>query len=51
VTAVELVPPRGFQTEPIVDRARRLKAGGVDVITVPDGQRAGARLSALALAL
>jgi methionine synthase I (cobalamin-dependent)/5,10-methylenetetrahydrofolate reductase len=51
VTAVELVPPRGFQTEPIVDRARRLKAGGVDVINVPDGQRAGARLSALALAL
>jgi methionine synthase / methylenetetrahydrofolate reductase (NADH) len=51
VTSVELVPPRGFQTEPIVDRARRLKAGGVDVISVPDGQRAGARLSALALAL
>jgi methionine synthase I (cobalamin-dependent)/5,10-methylenetetrahydrofolate reductase len=51
VTAVELLPPRGFQTDPIIERARRLKAGGVDVINVPDGQRAGARLSALALAL
>jgi methionine synthase I (cobalamin-dependent)/5,10-methylenetetrahydrofolate reductase len=51
VTAVELLPPRGFQTDPTIDRARRLKTGGVDVINVPDGQRAGARLSALALAL
>ncbi len=51
VTAVELLPPRGFQTDPMIERARRLKAGGVDVINVPDGQRAGARLSALALAL
>ena len=51
VTAVELLPPRGFQTDPVVERARRLKAGGVDVVNVPDGQRAGARLSALALAL
>jgi methionine synthase / methylenetetrahydrofolate reductase (NADH) len=51
VAAVELLPPRGFQTEPVVERAKRLKAGGVDVVNVPDGQRAGARLSALALAI
>jgi len=51
VTAVELLPPRGFQTDSLIERARQLKAGGVDVINVPDGQRAGARLSALALAL
>src|SRR5215471_3955891 len=50
VTGVELTPPRGFQTEPIVDRARRLKAQGIDVINIPDGLRAGARLSALSLA-
>ena len=48
---MELLPPRGFQTDPVIDRARRLKAGGVDVVTIPDGQRAGARLSALALAI
>jgi homocysteine S-methyltransferase len=51
VVSVELLPPRGFQTEPVVDRARRLKIGGVDVISIPDGQRAGARISALSLAV
>jgi len=51
VTAVELLPPRGFQTEPLIDRARRLKARGIDAINIPDGQRAGARISALALAV
>jgi homocysteine S-methyltransferase len=51
VVAVELLPPRGYQTEQVVERARRLKIGGVDVINIPDGQRAGARISALALAV
>src|SRR6185295_14708714 len=51
VLAVELAPPRGFQTDQIVERAKRLKARGVDVINVPDGLRAGARLSALSLAV
>ena len=48
---VELLPPRGFQTEQVVERARRLKIGGVDVVNIPDGQRAGARISALSLAV
>jgi methionine synthase I (cobalamin-dependent)/5,10-methylenetetrahydrofolate reductase len=51
VVAVELVPPRGFQTDQVVERARRLKIAGVDVVNIPDGQRAGARLSALSLAV
>jgi methionine synthase I (cobalamin-dependent)/5,10-methylenetetrahydrofolate reductase len=51
VFAVELLPPRGFQTEAVVERARLLKVRGVDVISIPDGQRAGARLSALSLAV
>jgi len=51
VVAVELVPPRGFQTEQAVDRARRLRIRGVDAISIPDGQRGGARLSALSLAV
>jgi methionine synthase I (cobalamin-dependent)/5,10-methylenetetrahydrofolate reductase len=51
VTAVELLPPRGYQTEPLIDRARRLKTRGVDAVNIPDGQRAGARISALALAV
>jgi methionine synthase I (cobalamin-dependent)/5,10-methylenetetrahydrofolate reductase len=51
VVAVELMPPRGFQTDQVLDRARRLKIRGVDAISVPDGIRAGARLSALSLAV
>ena len=51
VVAVELLPPRGHQTEQVVEQARRLKSGGVDVISIPDGQRAGARISALSLAV
>jgi homocysteine S-methyltransferase len=51
VIGVELLPPRGYQTEQVVDRAKRLKARGVDVINIPDGQRGGARMSALSLAV
>src|SRR5476649_311622 len=51
VVAVELLPPRGYQTEQTVEHARRLKIAGVDVITIPDGHRAGARMSALSLAV
>ncbi len=51
VTIVELLPPRGFQVEQTIERARLLKIRGVDAINVPDGLRAGARLSALSLAV
>jgi homocysteine S-methyltransferase len=51
VVAAELLPPRGYQTEPTVERARRLKTGGVDVISIPEGHRAAARISALSLAV
>jgi methionine synthase / methylenetetrahydrofolate reductase(NADPH) len=51
VIVAELLPPRGFEAEPAIARARELKRYGVDVVNVPDGQRAGARLSALSLAV
>jgi 5,10-methylenetetrahydrofolate reductase len=51
VVAVELLPPRGYQTEQVVERARHLKIDNVDVVSIPDGQRAGARISALSLAV
>ena len=34
-----------------IERARALKNRGIDVVNIPDGQRAGARLSALSLAV
>jgi methionine synthase / methylenetetrahydrofolate reductase (NADH) len=51
VRMVELVPPRGFNVDDVIARARRLHALGVDVVNIPDAVRAGARLSALALAV
>jgi methionine synthase / methylenetetrahydrofolate reductase(NADPH) len=51
VVGVELLPPRGFDARPIIERARTLKARGIDYVNIPDGQRAGARLSALSLAV
>jgi homocysteine S-methyltransferase len=50
VTSVELAPPRGFQAEPLVEQARRLKIRGVDLVNVPDTPNASARMSALATA-
>jgi len=51
VTGVELLPPRGFQVDAIIERAKHLKIRGVDFVNIPDGPRAGARLSALSLAV
>ncbi|MDP9322129.1 MAG: bifunctional homocysteine S-methyltransferase/methylenetetrahydrofolate reductase [Acidobacteriota bacterium] len=51
VVSVELVPPRGFRAEALVDRARQLRIHGVDLVNIPDGPRAGARMSALSAAV
>ncbi|MCA1559651.1 MAG: bifunctional homocysteine S-methyltransferase/methylenetetrahydrofolate reductase [Acidobacteria bacterium] len=51
VVSVELVPPRGFRAEGMVEQARRLRLHGVDLINIPDGPRASARMSALAAAM
>jgi homocysteine S-methyltransferase len=51
VVVAELLPPRGFEAEPAIARARELKRYGIDVVNIPDGPRAGARLSALSLAV
>jgi homocysteine S-methyltransferase len=51
VVGVELLPPRGYRADEVIERARLLKIRGVDVINIPDGLRAGARVSALSLAV
>ena len=51
VVSVELVPPRGFSAEAFVEQARQLRIRGVDLVNVPDGPRATARMSALAAAV
>ena len=49
-TIVELMPPKGYDSTDIVERARMLKIRGVDVVHIPEGPR-GARMSALSLAV
>ncbi|HEX4567629.1 MAG TPA: bifunctional homocysteine S-methyltransferase/methylenetetrahydrofolate reductase, partial [Vicinamibacterales bacterium] len=51
VVSVELAPPRGYQTDALVDQARRLKIRGVDLVNIPDSPRASAHMSALAAAV
>jgi 5,10-methylenetetrahydrofolate reductase len=51
VVAVEILPPRGIQVEAVVEQARTLRIRGVDAVNIPDGLRAGARPSALSLAV
>ena len=50
VTLVELVSPKGVSPAAQVQKARRLGQAGIDAINIPDGPRASARMSALALA-
>ncbi|MEK6631660.1 MAG: bifunctional homocysteine S-methyltransferase/methylenetetrahydrofolate reductase, partial [Acidobacteriota bacterium] len=50
VTLVELVSPKGVSPANEVAKARRLFHYGVDAINIPDGPRASARMSALAMA-
>jgi homocysteine S-methyltransferase len=49
-TIVELLPPKGFVGDEVVEQARALKIRGVDAVNIPDGSR-GPRMSALALAV
>lgn len=51
IVAVELVPPKGHQCDTALEQARVAKIRGVDAVTVPDGPRAGARMSGLSLAV
>jgi homocysteine S-methyltransferase len=51
VTLVELVSPKGVAPVAQIGRARKLHMFGIDAINIPDGPRASARMSALALAV
>jgi homocysteine S-methyltransferase len=51
VVSVELVPPRGYRAEALVEQARQLRILGVNLVNIPDGPRATGRMSALAAAV
>ena len=51
IVTAELTPPKGCEAESVIQRAMQLKEAGIDAINIPDGPRASARLSPLALSL
>lgn len=50
VVSIEIVPPRGCDPSGAIEIARQLKEKGVDCVNIPDGPRASARMSSMALA-
>lgn len=51
VIEAELTSPKGCDPTKAVEKAKQLKECGVDVVNLPDGPRASARLSSFALAV
>jgi homocysteine S-methyltransferase len=51
IVTAELTPPKGCEAEAVIQRAQQLKDAGIDAINIPDGPRASARLSPLAMSL
>lgn len=51
VISVEMLPPRGHDLGKNLEGARLLRDAGIDAINIPDGPRASARMSPMAMAL
>ncbi len=50
IRTVELIPPSGYDLEQTTAKVRRLAEFGVDAVNIPDGPRASARISNVAVA-
>ena len=51
VASVELLPPRGWGLRKIIALTKEMEEAGFDTVNIPDGPRATARLSPLAMAV
>ena len=51
VKFVELLPPHGVSAKNEIEKSREMFYYGIDVINIPDGPRASARMSALSFAI
>jgi len=49
--SVEMLPPRGHDLKKCLEGARLLNDAGIDAINIPDGPRASARMSPMAMAI
>ncbi|HEX9591967.1 MAG TPA: bifunctional homocysteine S-methyltransferase/methylenetetrahydrofolate reductase [bacterium] len=50
-TSVEITPPRGPDAAEVLAACRRLQEAGIDIVNIPDGPRASARMGAQHLAI
>ncbi len=50
IVSVEIVPPRGHNPSKVIEVASMLEREGIDCVNIPDGPRASARMSPMALA-
>jgi homocysteine S-methyltransferase len=50
ITLLELSPPRGWETDRLLEGVRPVLASGIDGLLIPDDPRAMSRMSSLALA-
>ena len=51
IVTAELTPPKGCDPQKVLERAQALKDAGIDAINIPDGPRASARLSPMAMSV
>jgi homocysteine S-methyltransferase len=51
VTNVELLPPKGWSSDRLLEHARALQASGVDAVSILDGPRAQSRMGAIPTAI
>jgi homocysteine S-methyltransferase len=51
VRSIELLPPSGVDPRGILEKSKLVKQAGIDVINIPDGPRASARMSAILTAV
>jgi homocysteine S-methyltransferase len=51
VVSVEMLPPRGHDLAKTLAGAKMLRDAGIDAINIPDGPRASARMSPMAMAV
>lgn len=51
VTSIEFTPPRSVILDSMLEKIKKCKESGVDVINIPDGPRASSRISSIVVAL
>lgn len=51
IKTVEILPPRGCDLEPIIEKAVSCRKAGVNAINIPDGPRASSRMSPIITSL